>query len=334
MKDAEVVAVCDANAVKARRAAQAYAVPGVFAQLSEMLETAAPEAVHILTPPQTHKALSIEAMEAGCHVLVEKPMAVDAAEADAMIAAAQRNGVQLGVCHDRLFNPLWIEVQDLVAAGGIGQLVSVEISSGISFKDPRYHQSRWMHEMPGSVFHEDTPHLAYLLMALLGRIRIVAAFARKVREHVPVPADELRVIVDGERGVGSMALSIGATPHRLGLVIQGTRSTLHVNLMTHSLVRLATDAEGKFSKAWVSMNYGWQLVSQTLASTLASVRGRLPSGHRTLIAQFYESLRNGTEPPVSGAEGRKVVGVLEELWAKLPPAGSPEANCRRSEGTA
>jgi hypothetical protein len=131
-----------------------------------------------------------------------------------------------------------------------------------------------------------------------------------------------------------MVLSIGATPHRLGLVIQGTRSTLHVNLMTHTLVKLETDAEGKFSKAWVSMNHSFQLLSETLASTVQSLRGRLPSGHRTLITQFYECIRNENDPPVSGEDGKRVVGILEEIWPKIRPfngmqTGSPQSEARR-----
>ncbi|HEV3004227.1 MAG TPA: Gfo/Idh/MocA family oxidoreductase, partial [Pirellulales bacterium] len=85
---ARLVAVCDRYIDLARQAAQRYEVPHAFDDLERMIETAKPDVLHVTTPPQTHCAIALQALSAGVHVYVEKPFAIDAAEAQSMVDAA------------------------------------------------------------------------------------------------------------------------------------------------------------------------------------------------------------------------------------------------------
>ena len=89
-----------------------------------MFDEARPEVVHILTPPQTHASLALRALDAGCHVFVEKPMATSAQDAEAMLASARAKGLTLCVDHNRLFDPVVERAREMVERGTIGQVVS------------------------------------------------------------------------------------------------------------------------------------------------------------------------------------------------------------------
>src|SRR5262245_34208908 len=106
-----IVGVCDPSESRARETAARFAIRNVCRSLDELLDVHRPELVHIVTPPQTHAALAIQAMEAGCHVLVEKPMAVNLEEAQAMEATARRRGVKLCVDHNHLFDPAVVQAR-------------------------------------------------------------------------------------------------------------------------------------------------------------------------------------------------------------------------------
>src|SRR5438445_12909954 len=86
---AEVVAVCDRERDLASQAAARFAVPKIFDDLEEMLVSTRPDVVHITTPPHTHKPIAIEVLKAGAHAYVEKPFAIDLAETEEVLAAAE-----------------------------------------------------------------------------------------------------------------------------------------------------------------------------------------------------------------------------------------------------
>src|SRR5437870_1310748 len=99
----ETVAITDLDQDRARELAGKFGVKGVYRNLSEMAE-ARPDVIHVLTPPASHRALALEALAMGCHVLVEKPMAESAEECDEMIARAAEAGRVLSVNHSARFD--------------------------------------------------------------------------------------------------------------------------------------------------------------------------------------------------------------------------------------
>ena len=105
LKDIEIVGVADTNLDAAHRLSSTFEIPQVFIDTKKLLEVSKPDVVHLLTPPQTHKELAIQAMESGAHVLLEKPMAPSLEEADAIVTAAHKHNVKLALCHNFLFIP-------------------------------------------------------------------------------------------------------------------------------------------------------------------------------------------------------------------------------------
>src|SRR5262245_34676306 len=90
LPNVQVVAACDRVASAAAGVAKDFGGEAIYTDLGRMLDAVRPDAVHVLTPPATHAEVAMIAMQAGAHVLVEKPMAIDIAQADAMIDMAMR----------------------------------------------------------------------------------------------------------------------------------------------------------------------------------------------------------------------------------------------------
>ncbi len=99
----ELVGILDRNPARARMVAESHKIALASDDRADFYR-AEPDIVAICTPPQTHASVAIDALERGCHVFIEKPMAINEAEARDMIEAANRNNRLLCVSHNLLFS--------------------------------------------------------------------------------------------------------------------------------------------------------------------------------------------------------------------------------------
>lgn len=119
---AEVIAICDpVQAVREARAQQ-YNIPAVYASVEELLANKEITAVSVCSPNYVHAPITIQALRAGKHVLVEKPMAMSVAEAAAMVAAAKKARRLLMCGHNLRFSPDTRKVVELRTAGAFGNI--------------------------------------------------------------------------------------------------------------------------------------------------------------------------------------------------------------------
>ena len=120
----DLVAFCDIEEDKARTAAAKYGAPGAqtFADYQAMLTGAKPDVVHVCTPNDSHAAITIAALEAGAHVMCEKPMAKRAADARAMLVAARKTGKKLSVGYQSRFRADSQILKKMIVAGELGEI--------------------------------------------------------------------------------------------------------------------------------------------------------------------------------------------------------------------
>ncbi len=130
--DAVIVAVCDTNAAHAKKKAKAWGVQKVYTDYMRLLEDKEIDVVELLTPHHLHCPMTVQAAEAGKHISVQKPMALSAAEADQMIAAADKAGVILRVYETFVFYAPAMKAKAMIDAGEIGEVraVRMHISTG------------------------------------------------------------------------------------------------------------------------------------------------------------------------------------------------------------
>ena len=120
--DVEIVAVASARLESAQEAARAFSVPHAYADWQAMLDQHALDLVCIATPTVHHGPMALAALRAGAHVLCEKPMAMHAAEARAMLDQAEALGRVHMIGHELRFNPNRRKIRQLVAEGALGQI--------------------------------------------------------------------------------------------------------------------------------------------------------------------------------------------------------------------
>ena len=320
IKKCRVISVCDIDKDRATTLANEYKIPNVYTNLSLMLKEEKLDIIHVVTPPQVHAPLSIEAMEAGCHVLVEKPMSITVQEADQMIEAAKRNNVKLGLSHSFLFSPAIREALKIVRQGKIGDLIWVDTLVSVV---PPLNPPRWFYTLPGGVFGELIPHGLYVQLAFLGNVRKVLGITRKVeRASELAPFSELQVVMDCENGIGGLCLSTRImSPYTMQTVrIVGSHMTLFVNVPAGTVIKTKMRSSTNiFARAMLNIEPSLQLISSTISlGTKALLRSVKPYvSWKILIERFIESVEKGSEPPVTAEEGREVVKATNMIWEKV-----------------
>ncbi len=130
--DAKIVVVCDSKKAHARAKAQAWGVEKVYVDFEQVLADREIDLVELLTPHHLHCPMTAAACAAGKHVSVQKPMALSAAEADEMIAAAQKAGVMLRVYENFVYYAPAVRARQMIEAGEIGEVraVRLHVSTG------------------------------------------------------------------------------------------------------------------------------------------------------------------------------------------------------------
>ncbi|MEZ4522496.1 MAG: Gfo/Idh/MocA family oxidoreductase [Thermomicrobiales bacterium] len=125
--DVEVVALCGIEPDRLRQAAREHDIPHIFDDFVEMLDSGEVDAVTLAVPPDLHHAMAVAACEAGVHVLSEKPLATNAAEARDLEHLVRDSGICHGVAFHRRYEPARKRMKELVAQGFIGDLHSVSV---------------------------------------------------------------------------------------------------------------------------------------------------------------------------------------------------------------
>ncbi|HOX72366.1 MAG TPA: Gfo/Idh/MocA family oxidoreductase, partial [Dokdonella sp.] len=199
----ELVGICDSNVAAAETLAKRFGITQVAANLAG-LASSRPQVVHVLTPPASHATLAIEALDMGCGVLVEKPMADTVAECTAMIDKAREKGLILGVNHSDLLDPVVMKALQAVRAGRIGDVVSVDILRSSEY--PAYAGG----PLPGQVAQGSYPfrdlgvHGLYTLEAFLGPLsRFEVGFQASGRDP-NLRFDEWQAQAKSETGFGRL----------------------------------------------------------------------------------------------------------------------------------
>ena len=124
-RNMELVALSDPDTTRLERAQAAYPKAKSYSQMEDLLADESVQAVYIATPNFLHASQTVSAASAGKHVLVEKPMAINAEEGREMVEAADRAGVKLMVAYMTLFNPAYKMAKHVVDSGMLGEIVSV-----------------------------------------------------------------------------------------------------------------------------------------------------------------------------------------------------------------
>ena len=320
----EIVGICDINEEKVKKVADLLKIQNSYTYLGEMLEQQKPEIVHIMTPPRTHASLAIKAMQIGCHVLVEKPMGLSAKEAHEMIRAAEGNSVKLCVMHNHLFDPPILKAKEMLYSGLMGEILYVEVRYCLD-KDKMIDEGlnrreHWAHQLPIGIFGEYTPHLIYLLLSFIDNVKSVQVSRKQANKSSSNPINGINIQLHAKNAMGHIMMLDNMEYGDFTLDIYGSKLALHINMLDLTItIERERNLPKRLARMYSTVEQSFQNIlgtGQNIANITLGKLKRRP-GHRMLIKRFYESIRNNSEPPVTGEEGKEVVRVIELIQEQL-----------------
>ena len=323
--------VCDLELLLAEQLAVRYGLPAYYDDVSKMLENEKPDVVHITTPPQSHLELSVQAIDAGCHVYVEKPLTVDSAQAVQLIEHARRNQKKIVIGHSFEFDPVAIAVRQLVHEGVLGEMVHVECFLGYNLSGPfgsvlLGDDSHWVHHLPGKLLQNNINHVLHKILDHIpdqqplihahGYVRRDGRFG-DIRDDLH---DELRVILAGEKTTGYATFSAHARPVRHFAKFYGTKNTINVDYVLRTLTFDRADhlpsAIGRllptFGQSWEYFKGGGRNVIRFIKSDF-----QFFAGMKNLFIRFYDSIQNDTDPPISYDETLRVTAIMDRIFDQI-----------------
>lgn len=320
---AQLVGVCDLSPAAANYAAQRFQAEQAYTDYRTMLATATPDVVHILTPPQTHTTIATDCLEAGAHVICEKPIAPTHKEFQALWQVAQRSDRQLMENHNYRFNQSIVAIEQLVQQGVLGQVQEVEVrlALGIRAAGGRFADENLpspIHRLPAGVIHDFITHLSYLVLRFLPKVdRVGAAWSNHGGGEL-FKYDDLDAIVIGGSVHARIRFSCQTQPESLVITVRGSEGYVETDLFRPYLYQVIPRIGGKqlspLVNQWVN---GWGLMRASTTNFWNKVMQKSAyEGLHSLLQQTYEALLAGQPLPVSFEDMERTSQLVEALLAE------------------
>jgi predicted dehydrogenase len=295
--DTVVQAVASRRPGAAAEYAKRHRIPAAYEGYEALLADPDVDIVYNALPPSEHARWSIAALEAGKHVLCEKPMALTAADCERMISACRANGVQLGIAYYRRFYPLLARIRELLASGEIGSPVIAQVNAFERFNPGPEHPRRWLlqpQRSGGGPMADFGCHRIEVLLDLLGPVRQAEGRSGRIVFHDRAAEDTSIARLEFESGAwATLAVTHAAMESQDTLDIFGSAESLRVG----------------------SLNSGGLLI-RTAAGERIENHPPHANLHQPLVEDFCRALLGGGTPAVDGVRGREVTAILDRIYSR------------------
>ncbi len=347
---ARLVAICDPALDAAEALASSHGV-AAFADLDQMIAAGVCDVVHILTPPNLHRDLAVKCLGAGLHVLVEKPVALSVAEIDAMEAAAQAAGRQLGACHNFLGLPGYERLKRVVQAGDLGLVSSAQVNWALPLVPLRSGPyALWMLRQTQNLLLELGPHPFSFAVDLFGPLEVEHV---GLGQWITLPGGERRpqswrILARAGKVDVTIALSLVETFDDRSVMLRGSSGMARLDYAADALVVTRDNTADlvlnplvkELSRAGAHLREG----ARNALRQAASLNQKSPYGlsFRATVAAFYDGIHAGRpDPRFAPASARAVMQGIEDALARLPalpavparPSGTPQPRVMVIGGT-
>ncbi|WP_456286719.1 Gfo/Idh/MocA family oxidoreductase [Microbacterium sp. JZ70] len=308
-EECEIVALADVMPGKAAQKAAEFGLTDAvgYDDPLRMIAEAGLDLVSIATPPSTHAALSIAALDGGVNVLVEKPMAPSLEECDAMLAAQERSGKVLSVVAQNRFRDDLATLKEVVESGLLGTISHVRVDSawwrGLPYYD-LWWRGTWEKEGGGCTLNHAIHHID-LLLWLLGRPTEITAMLANA-QHDNSEVEDLSVAVFRyERGLAQLTSSVVHHGEEQEIVIQGEKARVS---QPWKVIAERADGGGFPAKGGDA-----DLVAEIEA--VAAAKEPLGHyGHEGQIGDLLGAIRDGRAPIADGRDGRNAIEVVTAIY--------------------
>jgi 1,5-anhydro-D-fructose reductase (1,5-anhydro-D-mannitol-forming) len=292
----ELVAVMRRDRAKAEDFARRHGAKRAYDTVDALLADTEIDAVYIATPPHLHCEQTLAAARAGKHVLVEKPMALNAAECERMMDACREANVFLHVAYYRRFYPKFVRAKQLLEEGAVGRVLGARL-----LMCSRSGTGGWRTDPAisgGGHFFDVGSHRIDMLLYLLGDVAEISGYAENLLRHHEAENDVVLALRMASGALVSAGFHYHANPSRDVLEIYGSEASMTFDPFdgeTFTLKRGGTIADESFSAP-------------------------IPSPvHLPFVQALVDVYQGGTTiSHVTGEEGAKTTRILDTALHSLP----------------
>ena len=304
IENAQLLGVADNNIASAERFSQKYGV-AFYQSFEEMLADSRIDAVCICTPSGFHADNAIAALKAGKHVVVEKPIAISAADAEKVAAAAKESGRILTVVSQLRFAADVQRVKQLVEQNAFGKIVFCDLNMKY-WRSPEYYAgSVWKGTKRfdgGGALMNQGIHGVDLILYIMGNAKITAAKTKTAFHNIEVEDTAVAMLEFENGAVGVIEASTCAyNGFERKIEILGTNgcAVLKENQLEKLIVNGQTVIDGS---------------AQEVAGTASDPAAMDILGHKTQIRNFIGAILGEEALLIDANEGSRAVALIEEIY--------------------
>jgi predicted dehydrogenase len=304
LPDARLIAVCDVIASRAERCAKEHNAVA-YTDYRRMLERNDIDVISICTPSGMHAPMTIEALQAGKHVICEKPMALNLRDADQMIATAKSTGKKLCIVLQNRYNPPMRDLRRVVDENRLGKIL-LGNATVRWYRPQEYYEDGWhgTWSMDGGALMNQSIHHIDALQWLMGEVESVFAYTATLAHKMQ--AEDI--------GVATLRFTSGA----LG-VVEGSTVTYPENL-EGSVALFGERGSVKVGGTALNRKVFWKIAGEVEHERELLTRDQVdpPSvygfSHKAVIADLLAALQENRAPRTDGHAARKSVALVLAMY--------------------
>jgi UDP-N-acetyl-2-amino-2-deoxyglucuronate dehydrogenase len=322
LTESQFVAVCDCVGSRAEAFAQQYGV-SAFSDIEEMIQTTRLDAVVVATPHPKHVDPAVAAINAGSHVVVEKPLASTLEDCDTMIDIAKKKNKILAVISQRRLYPPVRRIKEAIVEGKLGKPVLGTVNM-FGWRDESYYNSdpwrgRW-HGEGGGVLVNQAPHQLDILQWYMGSVReLYGCWANLNHPTIEVEDTSVAIIRFRSGAIGNILVSNSQNPPLYGKIAVYGKNGASVGVQTDGgamfIAGISSIATPPINDLWTIP--GEEEKAATWKKEDSEFFMRIDATkyfHQLQIRDFLEAIIKGRAPMISGEEGRKTVELFTAIY--------------------
>ncbi len=303
----KLVAVCDIDKKKAETLGKKYSA-NVYHSIDDILKEEDIEFVSICTPNGLHKEHTIKSLNAGKHVLCEKPMALSVNDCELMIEAEKKSGKKLFIVKQNRFNPPVSVVKKLIEENKLGKIFNVQLNCFWNRNENYYKQSPWRgtKEMDGGTLYTQFSHFIDLLYWFLGDIKRTDGINKNFNNKLIEFEDNGVALLEFKNGtIGTINYTISSHEKNMegSITIFGEKGTVKIGGQYLNELEYQNIENYKIS----------ELPRGNHANNYGEYKGSM-SNHDKVYENIIDVLENNGKVATSGYEGLKTIEIIEKIY--------------------
>ncbi len=315
----ELAAICDVDEGCMEDKVRKFELPASvrkYTDYRELLEKEKPELAAVCTESGLHAAIALDCIEAGCSVIIEKPIALSIADADAIIEAAERKGVKVCVSHQNRFNKSIRKIRDAVEKGRFGRLFHGTAHIRWARDWEYYSRAKWRGTwaQDGGCLMNQCIHNIDLLIWMMGGepVEVMAYTDRLKHDYIEAEDLGMAVVRFANGTYGMIEGTTNVYPRNLEetLYLFGEKGTVKAGGVSVNRIE-----EWCFADALDNA----EEVKAEFAENPPSVYG---FGHTPLYADMIDAIKKDRAPLVTAADGKKALEMILAIY-KSAAEGRP-----------